>query len=79
MTICPNSDQCALVSTEMSPVTHEAETVTNMASINDVASPLFDDTGNTSSIVPTAIIARKPNTSNRAGVILILRNTSYLR
>ena len=74
MTICPNNDQCAFVSTGMSPVTHEADTVTNIASINEVISPLFDDIGSISNIVPTIIIPRKPSTSNRAGVIRILCN-----
>ena len=73
MTIWPNSDQCWKVSCTISPVTQEADTVVNSASMKEALPVIFDALGMMSSNVPMRMTARYPSTSRRTGVSRILR------
>ena len=73
MTIWPNRDQCVKVSCTISPVTQEADTVVNRASIKDALPEIFEAEGMMSSNVPMRMTARYPSTSSRTGVSRIFR------
>ena len=57
---CPKPDQYVAVSTSTRPVTQEALTEVKSAVTKPVASPLRDETGSMSNIVPAAMTVKKP-------------------
>ena len=60
ITACPKRDQYLCVSCTTSPVTQVAEVAVNKASAKGVTSPLLDETGSISKILPVSITSKKP-------------------
>lgn len=58
MTTCPNVDQWLAVSCTIRPVTQDAETVVNKASIKEAEPVIFEEKGMMSSKVPIIMTLR---------------------